>query len=293
MKDLYTFDSSVSSALSTYSSVREIYSSIFRQLNIPVLVAEASSGSIGGDLSHEYHLESSYGEDTLHVCSGCSFTANEEVLPSHRTNHSCPKCNAEMKSVKSIELGHTFHLGTKYSAPLNATITPPSSSSATEGKARVPIQMGCHGIGISRIISAVTLSMADQKGLNWTRRIAPFEVIVMSSDAGVPLADVESVYDVITQSGVSENDQKQWNSEVKRSSNETMLVDAVMDDRSKSLGWKLNDADVIGYPIIVVLGREWKSGRKVVEVQCRRLKVKEGVAVENLAGTVRQLLGQL
>jgi prolyl-tRNA synthetase len=70
-------------------------------------------------------------------------------------------------------------------------------------------------------------------------------------------------------------------------------VDLVLDDRvGKSLGWKLRDADLIGYPVIVVLGRGWKD-RREVEVQCRRLGVKKEVGLENLRSAVLELLEQL
>ncbi|KAK7970211.1 prolyl-tRNA synthetase [Apiospora saccharicola] len=79
MKDLYTFDASVEAALESYAEVRAAYSQLFDELKIPYVVAEASSGDIGGDLSHEYHLHSSMGEDMVISCNSCSYVANEEL----------------------------------------------------------------------------------------------------------------------------------------------------------------------------------------------------------------------
>ena len=74
MKDLYTFDSSQQAALASYEEVRQTYAAIFDDLRLDYVVAEASSGSIGGDLSHEYHLRAEVGEDTLLTCPSCSYS---------------------------------------------------------------------------------------------------------------------------------------------------------------------------------------------------------------------------
>jgi prolyl-tRNA synthetase len=181
----------------------------------------------------------------------------------------CPHCrNGKLDVQKAIEIGHTFHLGTRYSAPLNALIAMPSSPT------KQPMQMGCHGIGVSRLIGAIASLLSDSRGLNWPRVIAPYEAIILSTphvEGGEPA----QVYDALHEGG------------------ERGSVDVVMDDRvGKSLGWKLKDADLIGYPVIVVLGRGWKEKREV-EVQCRRLGVKKEVGLSELRAEVLQLLEQL
>ncbi|CAO2650559.1 Nn.00g018510.m01.CDS01 [Neocucurbitaria sp. VM-36] len=183
----------------------------------------------------------------------------------------CPRCPSGHLSVqKAIEVGHTFHLGTRYSEPLNALVAVPDKST------KEAMQMGCHGIGVSRIIGAVASLLADEKGLNWPRVIAPYEAVILTS----PHASEEEageVYDALCGA---------------RSDGEGDL-DLVLDDRPiKSLGWKLRDADLIGYPVIVVLGRAWKE-RREVEVQCRRLGVKKDVGLSELRTVVVEMLGQL
>lgn len=205
----------------------------------------------------------------------------------------CSKCTDGKLSVqKAIEVGHTFHLGTRYSKPLTA-ITAVTAAKAqaheedfdVDNPALTPnhvgafMQMGCHGIGVSRIIGAVSGILADDRGLNWPRAIAPFEVMVVpvsdKPEDGM-MEDAAKVYDIL--SSVSQVGQTP--------------VDVVLDDRSsKSFPWKMNDADMVGYPIIVILGRGWKES--VVEVQCRRLKFKGDVPVGELLGCVRSLLDQL
>ncbi|KAK6958208.1 hypothetical protein Daesc_001003 [Daldinia eschscholtzii] len=417
MKDLYTFDYSVQSALSTYEQVRAAYSRLFDELKLPYLVAEASSGDIGGDLSHEYHLPTSIGEDNVINCDSCDYVANEElaatrlnpsedtppaeygdvltagvwrgvskdrstlinvwypasysdddinsyaiksVLPELdsslidstpfwsstssktrqplrlvnivdyrlgspftialetnpnpkfllpegadldlsiitsdyittstngdplnllriRDGDDCPRCESgKLKVRKAIELGHTFHLGTRYSEPLEAHVQVPKNliegdgSTAKSGSmTTVPMQMGCHGIGVSRIIGAVADHLADSKGLNWPRAIAPFEVVVIPGRG----LDKESV--IV--------------SEYLANSQASRPLDLLLDDRSESLPWKMRDADLIGYPVVVILGKGWSTDR-LCEVQCRRLSSVSHVVLEDLPMYINQLLTQL
>lgn len=129
--------------------------------------------------------------------------------------------------------------------------------------------MGCHGIGVSRLIAAIASLLADAKGLQWPRVVAPFEVAVLLGPGASSEGDAERVYDEVATE-----------------------ADAVLDDRGKGLGWKLKDADLIGYPVVVVLGRGWKE-KGVVEVQCRRLGVRREVEVSELRAEVGGLLAQL
>ncbi|KAL4790210.1 hypothetical protein BDV19DRAFT_372804 [Aspergillus venezuelensis] len=182
----------------------------------------------------------------------------------------CPKCTeGKLKTHTAIELGHTFHLGTRYSEVLQATVK-------NEDNKSVPMQMGCHGIGVSRMIAAVADCLVDNKGLNWPRAIAPFEVVIVPATDDV-LADAEMVYDRLVTGADAAS---------------SLPVDAIIDDRAKNMGWKMGDADLIGYPIIVVLGRGWKE-KQTLEVQCRRLGVREDVPLDELASIVRETLAQL
>jgi prolyl-tRNA synthetase len=181
----------------------------------------------------------------------------------------CPRCDqGTLKIHKALELGHTFHLGTRYSEPLKAQVTLPNSP----GKP-VPVQMGCYGIGISRIIGAVAEHLVDARGLNWPRAIAPYEVVVIPSSGATE--EVLEFFD-----------------KVAGTSSTTNGIDAILDDRKETFGWKMRDADTIGYPVIVVLGKEWRQ-QDVSEVQCRRLSVKEKVPLDKMQEFVQNLLDQL
>ena len=171
---------------------------------------------------------------------------------------------------RAIEVGHTFHLGTRYSEPLNAYIAGPDKDTKW-----VPMQMGCHGIGVSRLIGAIASLLSDSKGLLWPRVVAPFEVAILPT-LQTEATDATEVYDTVVGGG-----------------SQIDTIDAVLDDRPiKSLGWKLKDADLIGYPVVIVMGRGWKENREL-EVQCRRLGVKRNVGFDDLRSEVERLLEQL
>jgi prolyl-tRNA synthetase len=87
MKDLYTFDISSKDALDTYKRVQEAYMALFRELRLPVIMAEASSGDMGGDRSHEFHLPCEAGEDYVASCNSCGYAANEEVAQKEVVAH--------------------------------------------------------------------------------------------------------------------------------------------------------------------------------------------------------------
>lgn len=183
----------------------------------------------------------------------------------------CPNCGeGELRTQSAVELGHTFFLGTRYSDVLDATVGVEASLLGTSGGGTrlVPMQMGCYGIGVSRTIATVAGILSDDRGLNWPRAIAPYEAVVIPTKGQE--RDAETVYDALAAAN----------------------VDALLDDRDKPIGWKLGDADLVGYPVIAVVGRGWKQDQ-TVEVQCRRLGVREGVPVAQLAEYVRSLLERL
>lgn len=183
----------------------------------------------------------------------------------------CPQCQTgTLKVDKAIEVGHTFHLGTRYSSKLG-----PMIKSADQPGKLVPVEMGCHGIGVSRLVAAVASSLSDETGLNWPRAIAPFEAVIIVDGNDEEKSDVaKTVYDQLT-TGQEDG------------------VDVLLDDRTTvNSGYKLKDADLIGYPVILVVGRLWKQTQQI-EVQCRRLGVTEKGSLDEVAQRVKTLLSQL
>jgi prolyl-tRNA synthetase len=205
-----------------------------------------------------------------------------------QTGDVCPKCGEGQLIVNiAIELGHTFFLGTRYSEPFDAAVTIPSGNSGpddgTSTKSPQPsrqvlMQMGCHGIGVSRMIGAVAEALVDEKGLNWPRVIAPYEAVIVPTPGNE--LDVVTIYDALV-----------LGPKVAGNTNRNSL-DVVLDDRGNPFPWKMKDADLIGYPVIVIVGKGWKSER-TCEVQCRRLRVRENVPFEQLRAFVEGLLVRL
>jgi prolyl-tRNA synthetase len=145
-----------------------------------------------------------------------------------REGDPCPICGRPLRIERSIVVGHIFELGTVYSKPLACTFVD------EDGSAR-PYQMGCYGIGISRILAAVVEQRHDDAGIVWPRALAPFEVLVILATADDDRArtEAERIYGELSAAG----------------------VDVGLDDRKERAGVKFADADLIGSPIQVVLGR--------------------------------------
>ncbi|KAF2667718.1 class II aaRS and biotin synthetase [Microthyrium microscopicum] len=267
MKDLYTFDADVESAMETYGAVLGAYHALFKQLGLSYLTAVADSGSIGGTHNHEFHYASLLGEDIVWSCNSCGSAYNEEVLPAvteTSASPSCLKCENKLISNSTIEVAHTFFLSTRYSVPLGLTY-----QTATPGQAPVPVQMGCYGIGVSRIIAAIASKMAaptgrrkPRVGLRWPVCVAPFEVLVIPKEEG----SAETVYDTIAQSG----------------------ADVVMDDGPEEFMRKLQHADLIGYPVVVICGKE-KAEIRARGIETPVVYVEESVVAE----TVQRVLEEL
>ncbi|KZF26312.1 prolyl-tRNA synthetase [Xylona heveae TC161] len=217
----------------------------------------------------------------------------------------CPNCaHGSLRVQKAVELGHTFFLGSRYSKSFKAEVAIPKSllpepdckdaisndspsNRAREavtpelGTTQTVLQMGCHGIGVSRMIAAVADSLADERGLNWPRVMAPFEVVIIAKNGLED--DASQVYNLLSYGKNTIPSQR----------SSCRQLDVVIDDRNKSLPWKLSDADLIGYPVIVVLSKSWKAAQKC-EVQCRRLNgLKTEVPLDELGEYVESLLQKL
>ena len=223
MKDMYTFDRTLEEAQDTYEQVCQTYRSIFSQLGLKFYQAQASSGAIGGSCSHEFHLECEGGQDTILSCDTCKFIGNQEVFPPEL---SCPKCEGtKLSSKKGLEIGHTFLLGTKYSQALDAKLK------NQNGKVTL-MEMGCYGIGVSRLLAAIVEASHDDKGIIWPSIVAPFQYYIIPIDS-------EKI-------NLLPND----------------IQNGLLDDRPNlSFSHKFKDALLTGIPYIIVLdGKKSSNG---------------------------------
>lgn len=145
MKDAYSFDRNKEGLQKNYDIMFEAYKNIFKRLDLDVVITEADSGAMGGDVSHEFMVPADIGEDEIEVNG---------------------------KKQVAIELGHIFQLGTKYSEALGANFLD------EDGKSK-PIIMGCYGIGVSRVIAAIIETHHDEKGIVWPAEISPYAVQIL------------------------------------------------------------------------------------------------------------------
>ena len=168
----------------------------------------------------------------------------------------CPRCGGDLRTFRGIEVGHVFYLGTKYSTSMSATFLDENGKSQ-------PFEMGCYGIGVSRILSAAVEQNNDDRGICWPVPIAPFEVVIVvlaRDDAGKEVA--EQLYRDLRAAG----------------------IDVALDDRKQRPGVKFNDADLVGYPVALTVGRNAADG--MVELKLRSDGVRHDVAVAGLADKV-------
>ena len=177
----------------------------------------------------------------------------------------CPHCGAPIDIVRGIEVGQVFELGTKYSEALHATFLDQN------GKAK-PYVMGCYGIGVTRTIAAAIEQFHDDKGIMWPVAIAPYEAVIVpvSSKDEAQMKIAEGIYNELKGMG----------------------VDVLFDDRNERAGVKFNDADLIGYPVRVTVGKK-SAADQTVEIKVRRTGAEEVAPISGSAARVQAILNDL
>ena len=153
----------------------------------------------------------------------------------------CPKCGKPIKTAQGIEVGHIFKLGTKYSDALGLKYLD------EDGKSKTVI-MGCYGIGVTRCLAAAIEQNNDENGIIWPVSIAPYQamVIPVNSKIDEQVEAAEKIYEELKAQG----------------------IEVLLDDRNERAGVKFKDADLIGIPVRIVVGK--KCGEGIVEYKERR-----------------------
>ncbi|MDE2222963.1 MAG: proline--tRNA ligase [Candidatus Omnitrophica bacterium] len=233
MKDAYSFDRDGEGLKKNYDLQLQAYQRIFKRCGLEMIVVSADSGAMGGSVSHEFLVAAPIGEDAVWVNKDDGRIIKDEEGKE-------PQGNWERKV--AIELGHIFQLGTKYSQSLGATFL-------DENGQTKPIIMGCYGIGVSRLIAAVIEVNNDAEGIIWPKEIAPFDVEILPVQASdsASMALAEKYYQELRQAG----------------------LEVLLDDRDESAGRKFNDADLIGIPLRVIIGKRMLAHNQV-EIKLRR-----------------------
>ena len=224
------------------------------------MVTYASGGAFS-KYSHEFQVLSEVGEDHLFVCEKCPLAINREII---EEQSSCPECgNSDLIEKRGIEVGNIFKLGTKFSESFQFQYTD------EQGKKNL-VLMGCYGIGPSRIMGTLGEIFNDAKGILWPKSVTPYQVHLLSlgtDENGIK--EAEKLYETLQKAGFS----------------------VLYDDRDDRAGVKLNDADLIGIPLRLVLssrtlekkGAEWKE---------RDQGEARGVALNNVVEQIRKFYSE-
>jgi len=259
MKDAYSFDRDKKGLERNYKLMYEAYCKIFKRCGLDFVVSEADSGVMGGDISHEYMVPAENGEDTVLYCEKCRYAKSADVDSKVDT---CPKCQSKFIKKQAIEVGHIFQLGTKYSKAQNATFLD------EKGNKQLVI-MGCYGIGVSRLIAAIIEQNHDSNGIVWPSSVSPFDIQIL------PLKATDKK---VMKLALSYHDALEKNG-----------YEVLIDDRDESAGIKFKDADLIGSPLIVILGEKNLEKNKV-EIKIRRTGKLLRVDTTKAVSQIKQLI---
>lgn len=199
------------------------------------------------------------------VVNGRDFTPDAYIESAEvRAGDACPECATEVVIDRAIEIGHIFQLGRKYAQALSLTVLDQN------GKSQV-VTMGSYGIGVTRAVAAIAEQTSDEIGLNWPVDLAPAKVhIVATGKDDLPFDTAESIAVELESLGVS------------------VMLD---DRRGTSPGVKFKDAELIGNPVIVVVGKSLEQGN--VEVRVRRTGDKQELPLKGAAHAIASLVDSL
>ena len=256
MKDAYSFHLNQECLDEWYENYKQAYNKIFTRLQLEYTMVDADSGNIGGSKSNEFHVIADTGEDDLLIDQD-GIGVNYEIAKTKYNSDDIKKIINENNLVhkKGIEVGHIFKLGDKYSKAMNLSIADVESKICN-------IEMGCYGIGVSRIIAAAIEQNHDDKGIVWPATIAPFKIVIIEIDGhkneSVRLYSSE-LYEKLSAKG----------------------VEVILDDRNSKLGNKLNDWELIGVPNIVIVGKS-EAETKSVTFKKRGQDDKSSLSIEDL-----------
>ncbi|SFI48121.1 proline--tRNA ligase [Celeribacter neptunius] len=283
MKDGYNFDLTKEDALHAYNRHLVSYLRTYERMGLQAIPMRADGGPIGGDYTHEFLVLAETGESEVFYDSEitdlkfgsreidydsveqCQAVLEEFTSRYARTDETHDEAvfaevpEERRRSARGIEVGQIFYFGTKYSEAMGANVQGP------DGKP-VPVHMGSHGIGVSRLLGAIIEASHDDKGIIWPEGVTPFHVGIVNLKQGDEEADAacESLY----------------------KSFEALGLDPLYDDRNERAGGKFATMDLIGLPWRITVGpRGLKNG--VVELTCRRTGESEELspvdAVEKVA----------
>lgn len=234
MKDAYSFHQDKKGLDQKFQEILEVYKNIFDRLGLDYSVVGADTGSMGGSYSREFLAESEAGSDSYMKCSNCEFGTKD------LETEKCQACGKVMDQTKGIEIGHCFKLGTEYSDSMGLTFQ-------TSNGVEKSVLMGCYGIGISRLISAIIEQNNDNNGITWNDEVSAFNTaIIVARHEEESMEKAEEIYQ-----GLKENE------------------DVILYNDKLSVGEKFAEADLIGVQKKVIIGKSFID-EGVIEIEDRK-----------------------
>ena len=276
MKDGYNFDLTEADALHAYNRHMVSYIRTYERMGLKAIPMRAAAGAIGGDYTHEFLVLAPTGESAVYYDRAVTdLTLGDRAIdyadrgevseivaawtgPYARTDEQHDPATfagiPEERRVegRGIEVGQVFYFGTKYSEPMKALVV-------NEAGERVPVHMGSHGIGVSRLVGAIVEASHDDKGIVWPEGVTPFHVGIVNLRQGDAAADAacEALYAGLTAAG----------------------LDPLYDDRDERAGAKFATMDLIGLPWRITVGPRGLAAGKV-ELTSRRTGESEELSPE-------------
>ena len=278
MKDGYSFDIDKKMAIHAYNRHLLSYLKTYERMGLQAIPMRADTGPIGGDLSHEFLVLAQTGESKVfydaivqNIKLGDTFidysnVGEVQVMADRFTNNYarteethnadlfCGLPEDRRVEARGIEVGQIFYFGTKYSDAMGATVVMPDGS-------RKAVEMGSHGIGVSRLVGALIEANHDKDGIIWPKAVAPFDVAIVNLKQGDEATNrvCEKIYKGLIEKG----------------------LDPLYDDREERAGVKFAAMDLIGIPLRVTVGpRGLKTDS--VEVRCRLTGIVEEISSESV-----------
>ena len=284
MKDGYTFDVDVEGALAAYDRHMVSYLRTYERMGLTAIPMRAASGPIGGDDTHEFLVLAATGESTVFYDDAVTrlrlgdravdyddraavrAVCDEFTAPYARTDETHDEAlfaqvpEDRRREGRGIEVGQIFFFGTKYSEAMKATVTNAQGD-------RVPVQMGSHGIGVSRLLGAIVEASHDDKGIIWPEGVTPFHAAIVNLKQGDGATDAacEALYAGLRARG----------------------LDPLYDDRDARAGEKFAAMDLIGLPWRITVGPRGLAGG-VVEVTRRRTGESEEMSAQAAVARVAE-----
>ena len=246
MKDAYSFDLDKKKGEQTYLMFFKLYIKIFKELGIDVIPVRAPAGEIGGNLSHEFHMIVDSGESEIYIDESLAsenfnnYSVSDVMSINSYTsdfyNENITKSN--LKKLKSIELGHIFLFGNKYSKAFEFLID-------GEKDKFLPF-MGSYGIGVSRIPAAIIEGYDKKDGVIWPAKVSPFHAIILNLDKKSQSVEnfCNDMYLDFKEKG----------------------IDIFYDDRDERPGIKFSDSDLLGIPFVIIVGKNFLNQRNITVV---------------------------